>query len=232
MIIAGHQPNYLPYLGFFNKAASCEIFVLVDTVQFVKRGPFGWVSRNRIRTMTTQGWLWLTVPVVNKGRYTQSILETEIDNSTNWAHKHWESIRRNYQPAPYFKPYADFFEDIYQKEWHYLTELNEAIIRYLFQRFNITAKIVKSSELKATGKATDLIIDICQKLNASTYLHGKHGRDYVDEDKMKQYDINSIYQEFAHPVYAQRHQPFIPEMAAIDLLFNCGPASGNILRGL
>lgn len=227
MIVAGHQPNYIPYAGFFHKAAHCDTFVLVDTVQYVKRGPFGWINRNRIRTAT--GWIWLTVPVITKGRYLQAIKDTEIDNSTDWARKHWAGIQRNYQPAPYFKQYADFFSDLYRREWTYLAELNEAIIRYLMVQLNIKTNILKSSGIHAVGKATDLIIDICKKLNADAYLHGKHGYDYVDDDKMNQHNIKSLYQEFKHPVYPQRYQPFIPELGVIDLLFNCGPESGKII---
>lgn len=230
MIVAGHQPNYIPYIGFFHKAAHCDTFVLVDTVQYVKRGPFGWINRNRIRTAT--GWIWLTVPVITKGRYLQPIKDTEIDNSTDWGRKHWASIRRNYQPALYFKQHADFFSELYHRKWAYLIELNEVIIHYLMSQLNIKANILKASSLHTTGKATDLIIDICKTLNVDTYLHGKHGHDYVDEDKMKQHDIKSIYQEFKHPVYQQCYQPFIPEMGVIDLLFNCGPESGKIISAI
>ncbi|MFH1226659.1 MAG: WbqC family protein [Planctomycetota bacterium] len=291
MIAAGHQPNYLPYIGFFHKAARCDKFIIVDTVQFVKRGPFGWINRNRIRTAT--GWIWLTVPVITKGKYFQSIKDTVIDNSTDWRRKHWMSILRNYQSAPYFALYSEFFSQLYQKEWQYLSALNEAIIRYVCEQMHIKADIVKSSELivrlpvplkgrssgalklqptipgspsavspaeaglqpripgsnslplklpeynslhsncqsKVEGKATDLIINMCKSVNADTYLHGKHGRDYVDEDKMNQHNIKSIYQQFDHPVYQQRYQPFIPEMAIIDLLFNCGPDSERTIKG-
>ena len=229
MIAAGHQPNYFPYIGFFHKAARCDKFIIVDNVQFVKRGPFGWINRNRIRTAT--GWIWLTVPVITKGKYLQSIKDTMIDNSTDWRRKHWASIQRNYQSAPYFARYSEFFSQLYQKEWEYLSALNETIIRYVCEQMHIKAAIVKSSELNVDGKATDLIINMCQAVNADTYMHGKHGRDYVDEDKMNQHNIKSIYQQFEHPVYPQRYQPFTPEMAIIDLLFNCGPESEKIIKG-
>jgi hypothetical protein len=228
MLISGHQPNYLPYIGFFHKVALSDIFVLVDIVQFVKRGPFGWINRNRIRTQ--QGWLWLTVPVKTKGRFYQSIRETEIDNSTNWAEKHLKTIERNYQKAAYFNKYIDFFREIYQKKWLYLCELNEAIIHYIIQCLNIKIKIVKASDLnlnyhKNESSATDLIIEICRKLDSDSYLHGKHGPDYLDLSKLKQYNIKSFYQDFQHPVYEQLYEPFMPEMSIIDLLFNHGHKS-------
>ncbi|HVR84338.1 MAG TPA: WbqC family protein, partial [Planctomycetota bacterium] len=92
MILTGHQPNYLPYAGFFEKIARSDRFLVVDNVQFVKRGTFGWMHRNRIRSGSPEGWDWLSVPILSKGRYTQEIREAEIDNSTPWPRKHWRSI--------------------------------------------------------------------------------------------------------------------------------------------
>jgi hypothetical protein len=233
MLITGHQPNYLPYIGFFHKVVLADIFVIVDIVQFVKRGPFGWINRNRIRTAT--GWLWLTVPVKTKGRFYQSIRETEIDNSTDWSQKHLKSIERNYQKAAYFNEHIDFFRGTYQKKWTYLCELNEAIIRYLIEAMSLKIRIVKTSELslnyrKGDSSATDLIIEICRKLASDSYLHGKHAPDYIDENKLKQYNIKSFYQDFRHPVYTQLYEPFIPEMSVIDLLFNHGEKCLEIIK--
>src|SRR3989339_1677411 len=145
MLITGHQPNYLPYIGFFHKVSLADTLVIVDVVQYVKRGPFGWINRNRIRT--PQGWIWLTVPVKTKGKFHQSIMETEIDNSTPWARKHLKSIERNYQNAPYFHKYFEFLQEIYQKQWLLLPELNEAIIRYIIGQLGIKTRIVKASQL-------------------------------------------------------------------------------------
>ncbi|MDI6732401.1 MAG: WbqC family protein [Planctomycetota bacterium] len=236
MLIAGHQPNYLPYPGFFHKASLADTFVIVDVVQYVKRGPFGWINRNRIRT--SQGWLWLTVPVKTRGRFHQSIMETEIDNSTDWAKKHLRSIERNYSQAPYFHKYIDFFRQTYQKEWAWLVELNESIIRYLIESLGIKVKIIKASQLQLDYNqsqsrilsGTDLIIEICQKLNCRSYLHGKHSVDYLDNDKLRQHNIKSFIQGFKHPIYKQVYEPFIPEMSVIDLLFNCGEKSLEIIK--
>ncbi|MBI4711940.1 MAG: WbqC family protein [Planctomycetes bacterium] len=231
MIITGHQPNYLPYIGFFHKISLAQTFVIVDTVQYVKRGPFGWMNRNRIRT--ADGPIWLTVPVITKGRFTQPIIATAIDNSRNWTRKHWQSIERNYHKAPHFARYATFFDKLYQQEWKMLADLNEAIIRYLIDALGIKVNIVKASQLNLppAQDGTDLIINICKSLNADAYIHGRHGADYVDEARLKQYNITSIYQGFRHPVYKQQYEPFIPEMSVIDLLFNCGPDSRDVITG-
>jgi len=229
MIIAGHQPNYLPYLGFFHKITLCDIFVIVDTVQYVKRGPFGWINRNKIRT--PDDWLWLTVPVLSKGKYTQSIIDTIIDNLKPWQHKHWRSITLAYQKAPYFHLYKDFFQKIYETKWERLADLNEVIIRYIISALDIKVEITKTSTIKAEGQGTGLIVAMCKKLGADTYVHGKHGKDYIDPTKFADNNIKCIYQEFNHPVYRQAYEPFIPEMSIIDLLFNHGKESLTILKG-
>ena len=206
-----------------------ECFVIVDNVQFVKRGKFGWMNRNKIRTHS--GWTWLTVPVLTKGRYHQKILETRINNDVDWRDKHWKSMVINYKKAPYFSKYADFFEDTYKKEWNLLIDLSETIIRYVLKELLINVKIIKSTQLEAEGKGTDLIIDICKKLDADSYVHGKHGQDYISEERFKENGIRCIFQEFVHPVYEQVYEPFIPNMSVIDLLFNCGPNSRQVLTG-
>lgn len=233
MILTGHQPNYLPYIGFFHKIAASNVFVIVDTVQFVKRGTFGWMHRNKIRT--PDGWQWLSLPILSKGKFTQSILEAKINNVTPWRRKHWKTIEQNYKNAPYFSKYAGFFRDTYEKEWEHFAPLSESIIRFFIKTLGIKVDILKASELgispKSEGNGTDLIIELCLKTGAKEYLHGPHGRDYIDEAKFKEKGIKCLYQDFEHPVYKQLYEPFIPNMAVIDLLFNCGDKSLDILTG-
>ena len=229
MMVAGHQPNYLPHLGFFHKMAQVDTFVIVDNVQFVKRGPFGWMHRNKIRTQ--EGWVWLTVPVLTKGKYTQKIMDVHINNALPWRRKHWKSIWLNYQKAPYFDRYADFFHETYNKEWERLSDLNETLILYIKEALGIKTRVLKASDLGVEGKATELIIDLCVKLGANRYMHGIHGKDYVDVNQMREKGIESLFQEFHHPKYRQVHEPFMPNMSTIDLLFNEGERSLEILLG-
>lgn len=227
MTLAGHQPNYLPYLGFFHKLACCDLFVIVDNVQFVKRGPFGWMHRNKIRTH--DGWMWLTVPVLTRGRFTQKIVDTMINNQVDWRRKHWKAIYLNYKKTPYFRKYSDFFYQIYGREWDKIAELNEAIILYIKEQLGIKTRVLRASEVGVQGGASDLIVDMCKRTGADKYLHGKHGQDYIDESKFLENNIECLYQDFEHPVYEQLRKPFIPFLSAIDLLFNEGEASLEIL---
>ncbi|MBI4577679.1 MAG: WbqC family protein [Planctomycetes bacterium] len=230
MILTGHQPNYLPYLGFFEKLARSDVFLIVDTVQFVKRGPFGWIHRNRIRTR--EGSQWLSVPTLHKGLYTQPIHETRINRQVPWGRKHWRALEVNYARAPHFAEHAGFFQELYTRDWELLADLNEAIIRYLIAALGIRVRVERLRDLVVGGEATGLIINFCRALGADTYLSGVHGRDYLDLEACRLAGLEIRFQDFRHPVYPQAQPgPFEPFMGAVDLLFNCGPRSLEVLLG-
>lgn len=227
MLAAAHQPNYLPYCGFLHKIAHCDIFVIMDTVQFVKTGAFAWQHRNRIRTK--DGWMWLTVPVLSKGRSTQKINEVKIRNDMDWRRKHWKSIYQNYNKAPYFGKYSDFFEYIYKRNWDKLIDLNTEIIFYLLKVLKIDKKIITCSELGITSRKTALLTDLCNRVGADAYLSGIHGRDYMDYDLTKKNNLRVVFQNFIHPVYNQGYSDFIPNLSAIDVLFHNGDKSIDLI---
>ncbi len=232
MLVTGHQPNYLPYLGLLAKVARADLFVVVDNVQFVKRGPFGFQHRAKIRT--AQGWHWLTVPVITSGRFTQRINEVEIDRRLPWRRKHWGSIRRNYSRAPHFSAHTsrttgrrtDFFRQLYERDWERLIDLNLTVLGYLLKEFGITTPMVVASEAGIEGRATGLILDICRKTGASAYLHGRHGRDYADLAAIRQAGYANFVLDFQHPTYPQVYPGFQSNMAGIDLLFCSGGEAG------
>lgn len=204
--------------------------MIVDHVQFVKRGPFGWIHRNRIRTQ--RGWEWLTVPVITKGKFHQSILETQINNALPWRRKHWRAIQWHYKKAPFFPTYAPLFQDVYDQPWDSICELNIRLIMLILQILGIHVKVMRSSQLDIKGKATQLIIEMCQKLGADTYLSGVHGKDYLDERLFPAHGINLRYQNYSHPRYPQCYPgDFVPDLSVIDLIFNCGPKSLGIIIG-
>lgn len=230
MILTGHQPNYLPYLGFFHKLARADAFVLVDTTQFVKRGPFGWIHRNRIRARQDPGWMWLSVPVLTSGKFTQSIAEARIDDRLPWRRKHARTIELAYQAFPHFAEHAPFFRALYAREWERLSDLNEAVIRYLMEAFRIRIPFHRASEIAPEGKATGLVLDLCRKLGADTYLSGIHGKDYLDQAAFERAGVRLVFSDFVHPVYDQSPYPgFVPGLSAIDLLFTAGPEARKIL---
>ncbi len=225
-MVAIHQPNYLPWIGYFHKIYNSDIFVFLDDRQYGKNQV---ANRNKIKT--AKGWIYLTVPVLIKGHFGQLTLDVEIDNHINWRKKHWKSILFNYKKAHYFDDYSYFFEDLYQKEWEKLSELNEYIIRNIVNILGIKIKFIRSSELDIKGTSTENLINIVKAVGGDTYLSGIHGKDYMDENKFRENGINLTYQDFHHPTYRQLFGDFIPNMSIIDLLFNEGPKSNDIIRG-
>jgi hypothetical protein len=219
MICAIHQPQYLPYLGFFEKIRQADIFVFLDDCQFKKNE---WQNRNRIKTK--DGWQWITVPVIQ--RFGQNINEVKINNNIEWKHKHLQALITNYIKAHHFNgPIELFFKESYAKEWEFLADINMHFITYLKKTFKLNNKTLKSSELNIKSRSTQRLIDICKEVGADTYLSGPGGKDYLDIQNFEKSGINLIFQNFVHPEYKQQFNEFIPFLSSIDFLFNCG---GNL----
>jgi len=216
MIVAIHQPEYLPWLGFFKKMMNVELFVFLDDVQFRKKG---WQNRNRIRI--NDGTTLLSIPV-----HTHSypkINEVTIDNEKNWSIRHKKSILYNYARAPYFDEIKDFIESIFEKKFQYLVDLNTEIIKFIMNELEIKSKIVFSSELEISKKGSDRVLDICKAVGADHYITGTFwAESNLRVEEFKKSNIYVEFQKFQHPIYKQIHGEFIPEMSIIDLLFNEG----------
>ena len=226
MIVSINQPAYLPWLGYFQRIAVSDLHIVLDHVQFEKNS---FTNRNKIKT--ANGSCWLTVPVKTKDRFGDlAIKSLEIDNSTNWKAKHWQTIRQNYGKAPYFSEHSSFFESIYECEWIYLSELCREITNYLLHALNLNTTLLFSSEMQIAGVKDDLVINLCKKSGASTYLSGNLGQKYIREELFNIEGIKVEYQNYNHPKYWQcQGKDFEPYMSVIDLLFNCGSDSLDIL---
>jgi len=224
MRVAIMQPGYLPWLGFFELMYNCDLFVFLDDVQYTRRD---WRSRNRIRTK--EGWIWLSVPVLTKGRRYQLIKDVEIDPSVNWRKKHLKSIQVNYCKSRYFERYFPQFEEVYKCKWSHLAELDIELISLLARELGIDTSFIRSSALRPKGKGVDRIIDICKKLKADELYDSKAAANFIDIGRFKQEGIKVEFQDYRHPIYTQVYKPFIPYMSTIDLLFNHGPDSLRIL---
>jgi len=218
MIEAGHQPNYLPWLGFFDKILRSDIFIIADNVQFERQG---FQNRNRIKTQS--GVKWLTVPIKHVGR-DLLISEIEIANQAEprWAEKHWQTLKHNYSKAPHWDEFSGFFEEAYSQKWTMLIDLNLHLIKGFMKFFNIKTPLVMASSLKASGKGSEQIIAQCKELGADTHLSGAGGHNYLDLKRFEEEGIKVIFQDFWYPVYPQLHGEFVPHLSAIDYLFCAG----------
>jgi len=226
MRIAILQPGYLPWLGFFDQLRRSDCFVIYDDVQYTRRD---WRSRNRIKTRT--GPQWLTVPIVNRGRFLQLINEAEIDYGQDWVHKHLGAVRSNYARAPFFEEYFPELTSILEARPQRLVELDLDIIRFCAKWLEIETPILLASQLMVDGTSSDRLLNICNRLGALYYLTGDAARGYLDESLFAEAGITVEYHNYRHPQYKQLHGPFVPYLSIIDLLFNHGPDSLRILSG-
>lgn len=224
MLCSIHQPNYLPYLGMFEKIARSDIFVFYDITQYTKND-----YRNR-NTIKWPNWpILLTLPV--HASISQTIKETTFDNRI--LAKHWKTIESAYKKAPYFDKYKLIFEEIYAYQGNNISDFDIMITRKLCEILWIQTKIVVLSDLVdyLEHKSTDALIEVCQLVGADEYLSGKDGRNYVEMEKFDKAWIKVYFQDYQHPVYSQLRGDFIPYMSVIDLIFNEWPNSLKIILG-
>lgn len=225
MVIGVHQPQYMPWLGYFDKIDRADVFVLLDTVQFKKNE---WQNRNRIKT--AQGWQWLTVPVLYK--FPQKIYEVAINNNNNWRDIHRKSLQTNYSKSSYFNDIIEFLDNVFSAQWDDIAPLNIFIVKELAQILGVNTRIYVASDLdKFPDDPDDRLIAITKYFNGTTYLAGSGGKAYMKTEKYEKAGITVQFQEFCHPVYPQLFGKFEPFMSVLDLLLNCGPESLSILRG-
>ena len=185
------------------------------------------MNRNKIKT--NDGDIWLTLPVLRKGHRELKTTEIKINNSINWQKKHLHSISINYKKAEYFDEYYPFFEEVYTKKWDTLTEITEYMLRWFLKKLEINVNFLKASDLKFEGKKSELVLDMCKKMNATTYIFGELGKNYADTKEFDSSKIKTIFQEYKHPKYSPINGEFISNLSIIDLLFNHGSESFRIL---
>ena len=218
MKVAIHQPQYLPWPLYFMKIQESDAFIFLDTVDFQKNG-----LQNRNRIKTAQGAHWLTVPVLQQ--FGQKLLDVKINNSTDWRRKHWETIYQCYGKAAFFREYESDLEEVYIREWAGLNELNIELTVLMLRWLNIQTPILRSSQMKATGAASDLILNLCVEIGAKTYLSGTGGKSYLKSDAFEKAGVAIIYQAVPLPEAYPQLFPragFINDLSALDIILNCG----------
>ncbi|MEK6590588.1 MAG: WbqC family protein [Nitrospinota bacterium] len=246
MIAAIHQPQFIPWLGYFDKIDQSDIFIFLDNVQYKKNE---YQNRNKIKTVN--GWQWLTVPVLC--RFPQKINEVKINNKIDWKKKHLHALITNYSRAKYFERYFGYFRELYSEEWEYISDINIEVTRRLAEFLGIKRKFLVASELTPplsspylrgglrrgylngeTGgfeeEPTERLIRLCKSTGADIYMAGKDGAKYMDMDIFLKSGIRLVFQNFEHPIYNQLFGKFEQNMSAIDLLFNYGEESIRIIR--
>jgi hypothetical protein len=228
MIVSIMQPAYLPWLGYFDRISKSDCHIVLDHVSMDKNSKTKFTNRNKMRTV--QGWSWLTVPVKAVASSEDTpINKLEISSDVSWTSKHWKTLQASYSRASFFTDYSDFFESFYKKRENSLAFLLDESTEYLLTSLKIDTHCLRSSDLSPQSKKSDLILELCKKVGATCYLSGPFGRDYLDAHKFEDAGIELRFHDYVHPEYEQVYKGFEPYMSIVDLLFNHGPKSLEIL---
>lgn len=217
IIVVGHQPQYLPHLGLFNKIAKGDKFVFVDNVQYLKKS---WQNRTLVKGRDGKE-IALTIPVRTKGRFYQKIRDVEISNFYS-LQKHLKTIELNYRKTAGYDDVMSIIAKHYEHEIKYLVDLTIPLIRECFTLLGIETEVFVGHELGLEKSRTELLIEICQKTNSNTYLSGQGARDYLQPELFLERNLTHLYNEYEHPHYRQEGRAFLKGMSVLDLLFNEG----------
>ncbi|MDO8509080.1 MAG: WbqC family protein [Nanoarchaeota archaeon] len=231
-VLSAHQPNFLPYLGFFDKMQSSDIFVIRDEVLFIKKE---YHNRNKIRinshdNVNNPMSKWISAPVHHQDDFIKHILiQKEIkQKNIQWYQSILHEIEASYSKAPYFKTFFPEFQKIFNNSETHLLSLNMKVINLIKEIFQIKTPIILASQLKLKpdhyekSAASVDIANICQALNADIYLSGSGGRTYLNLEPFNNRKIKVEFQDYHHPKYEQHLPGFLPYMASIDALFCIG----------
>ena len=213
MIVTIHQPDFLPWLGFFDRWKKSDLYIILDDVQFLRRG---WHHRDKIKTR--DGVKWLTVPVAKKGKSDQLIQDVTINNGSNWRYKHLKTIESNYKKAHNFENYFEKIKEIYEKEYSLLIDLNIDLIRFVADELGITSPTVFASDYDVKSISSERLIDLVKAVGGTEYLTGLGSKDYLDETVFDAAGIKVVWHQFKHPVYHQMHGAFVPMLSVLDYL--------------
>jgi hypothetical protein len=226
--IAILQSNYIPWKGYFDLIASVDEFILYDDMQYTRRD---WRNRNRIKT--SQGPLWLTLPVKVSGRFHQSIRETELDG-TEWAVRHWKTLFGNYRSASHYQEIARLLEPIYLGSRHtHLSPLNRTLLEAICGYLGIHTKVSNSWDYRLVDGKSERLADLCLQAGGTEYVSGPAARDYLDESPFRDRGLKLTWFDYAgYPEYPQLWGAFDHHVSIVDLLFNCGPEASHFMKCL
>jgi hypothetical protein len=221
-ILTAHQPVLMPWAGFFHKMALADSFVIFDGVQFERHG-----YSNRVRIKTHKRPKWLTIPV----EHGQPRLCDARIVPGNWARKHLKSIEFAYSKAPHFERYWEELEAVYSlaADCSTLSDCTRTLMIWLMEKLGIRKRVINATTLGLDGSKSELVLDMCLKMQATTYIFGSQGLHYADAAAFQAAGVRAVFQAYQHPEYPQLHGPFVPGLSVLDLLMNCGPESLDII---
>jgi hypothetical protein len=232
MIVSIHQPHFFPWLGYLDRMHRCDLFVILDHVQFERQN-----YQNRVAIKARHGPAWLVVPVCQRSR-SERIMDKHIDNQAggrhSWGRRLQRTLEHAYGGAPFFQLFAPDVKQLLDRGWENLIDVTLASIELLRHAFEIRTPLVRSSTLGITKRGAQAVLEICAAVGAQAFLGGLGAsRRYLDPELFQRAGVQMLWQEFRHPRYGQHPHPerFAEGVSALDLLFNCGPEAAGVLRG-
>lgn len=223
-LVAVHQPNYLPWMGYFGKIMDCDVFIFLDNVQYAERS-----YTNRVQVKGRQGAQWLTQPICKVGRLYQKIQEVELVSAA-WAKKHLNLLRPNYYCAPYARQYLQQLAAVLEEPSRSLSACNERLIKWVCEVLRLDARWVRASDLDVQeSEPTQRLIALVKAVGGTAYLSGTGGFKYQDVQAFEAAGIEVLRSRSSFPEYPQQWGEFVPGLSIIDLLLNCGPDSLSYL---
>jgi len=214
-----HQPDFMPYLGFFQRFLTADLYIVLDHVQFVNGTSRSWTHRDKIKTAAGERWLTLSV---RKAARDTPINQVELSDKGGWIQSNLNLLAQNYRKAPHYEEIMPVVEALYRSPPRLLADFNLRSIEMLMDLLDVRVPLVLSSSLQPNGQKNELLIDLLGKVGATHYLSGTGARDYMAPDLFRNAGIEVLWQEFTHPVYPQQFGDFVPYLSALDALFNCG----------
>lgn len=221
--VAIHQPNYIPWLGYFFKISQVDYFVFLDDAQYSNEG-----MHNYHYIKSPQGPVRLKIPV--QQTLGDKINEVRTKDELGWKMKHLRLIEKNYMEAKFFDEVYSDFKELLLQDYHSLSDMNTTIIRYYISKFEINTKLTYSSDFNITTSREVKVIDLCKALNASVYFSGTGARTYQKEENFTKRGVELRYLEFKPFEYNQLWNGYQKNTSIIDYLMNCGYDWTRVLR--
>jgi hypothetical protein len=225
MKVAIHQPQYLPYGGFFHKLSLSDAYVVMDDAQYDKR----FTNRNRI--IAPNGSIWISVPINKKQKFAPNY-DVEINNAMSWKDLHWKRLQLSYNNSKFFHLYKDYFDLLYRKEWNLLFDLDLETLKQIISWLGLKTEIILESGLGISSKSTKRLVDVCKAVGADTYVAGSGSKSYMDESLFRRNHLKVEYQNWIPSEYEQHlAKEFVPNLSIVDMLANLGPDTPKVIRG-
>ena len=215
MIVSIHQPDYIPYIGYFYKIAHSDIFVFLDDAQFSSDNMHHW---NRIKT--PQGECRLKIPVDYK--FGDRITQVRTKDELKWKEKHLKTIEMNYLRAKAFRKIFPQFKELLLAKYDSLADMNITINQWICTGFGLHPQFKRASEMHISTLKEERVIDICLAVGGRKYISGNGAKAYQVDRHFSDRGVSLQYTDFYPFEYKQLWKEFIPNLSVLDYLLNCG----------